>query len=322
MAAINVGQLVATTLRRRLPKLYDNVTDNVALYHYLKRKTNMKYDSGRDILVPLEYAHPNIQWYQGYETLNIAPMDIVDAATFDWKQAAISVSISGEERLKNSGELGLVRLATAKVKNAEKGFVNGLGASVYSDGTGSGGKEIGGFRLLISSTPATGVVGGIDAAANTFWQNQFLDGSTFLGAAMDSTNIRRAMTRLWVLLTRNNEKPDAIFADNNLWEMYQNSLQAIQRITSEDASIKSGWITQRFMTADVILDGGQGGNCPTDTMFFVNTDYVQYVTHEEREMDIIGGQRMSINQDADVQLMFFAGNLTVSNRAMQGRLQQ
>jgi hypothetical protein len=39
-------------------------------------------------------------------------------------------------------------------------------------------------------------------------------------------------------------------------------------------------------------------------------------------MDIIGGNRMSINQDADVQLMFFAGNLTVSNRSMQGRLQQ
>ncbi len=320
MVSINVGQLVATTLRRRLPKLYDNVTDNVALYFYLKRKANMKFDSGRDILVPIEYAHVGIQWYSGYEALNISPVDIIDGATFDWKQASIPVSISGEERLKNSGEMGLIKLATSKVKNAEKGFINGLGAAVYADGTGSGGKEIGGFRLLISTV--NGTVGGIDSNANTFWRNVFLDGSTFLGAAMTSANIRAAMTHTWVLVTRNQDKPDVIFADNNLWEMYQNSLQGIQQIVNESNSVKSGWLTQKFNTADVVLDGGQGGNCPADTMFFTNTDYIQYITHEDREMDIIGGVRSSVNQDADVQLMLFAGNLTVSNRALQGRLQQ
>jgi hypothetical protein len=320
MATINVGQLVATTLRRRLPKLYDNVTDNVALYNYLKRKGNMTFDSGRDILVPIEYTHPSIQWYSGYQTLNIAPTDIIDAATYDWKQAAVTVSISGEERLKNSGSNGLIKLATSKVRNAEKGFVNGLGAAVYADGTGSGGLEIGGLRALISTTPSSGSVGGIDPSTNAFWENQYFDGSTFLSTAVISTNIRQVMTHLWTLCTRNMDKPDAIFADNNFWELYQNSLQGIQRITNQDA--KSGWMEQKFMTADVILDGGQGGNCPADTMFFVNTDYLKYITHEDREMEVIGGTRTSINQDADVQMLLFAGNLVLANRALQGRTQQ
>jgi hypothetical protein len=72
----------------------------------------------------------------------------------------------------------------------------------------------------------------------------------------------------------------------------------------------------------VILDGGQGGNCPADTMFFVNTDYLKYITHEDREMEVIGGTRTSINQDADVQMLLFAGNLVLANRALQGRTQQ
>lgn len=317
MTAINVGQLVATTLRRRLPNLYDNVSDNVALYNYLKKRGNMKFDSGRDILVPLEYAHASLQWYSGYEALNISPTDIIDAATFDWKFAAIPVSMSGEERLKNAGEMGLKKLAKSKVKNAEKGFVNGLGAAVYSDGTGNSGKEIGGVQLLVSTSPSSGTVGGI-AASNTFWQNQYFDASTYLGAAVTKDNVRQAMAHMSILCTRNNEMTDLILADNTTFEHYWNSMQAIQRVSNEEGAGKTPWSTFKFGRADMVLDGGQGGNCPANTSYWLNTDYIALVGHSDRDIEIVGGQRMSVNQDADVQLLMWAGNLVLMNRALQG----
>lgn len=317
MAAINVGQLVATTLRKRLPKLYDNVSHNVAYYNFLQKRGNMKFDGGREILAPLEYATGSLQWYSGYDKLNSSPTDFIDGATYDWKFASLPIPMSGEEQVKNSGDAAVIKLATSKVKNAEKGFTNGLGAAVYGDGTSDSGKSIGGQALLVSTSPSSGSVGAI-SCSNAFWQNQYFDASTYIGATITKDNIRAAMSHLAILCARNNEKPDAYFTDNNIYELYWNSLQAIQRITNENDSANTGWSSLEFGGKPVVLDGGQGGSCPSNTMYANNMDYMIYFVHEKRQAEVVGGERTSINQDASVQFMLFAGNMATTNRALQG----
>jgi hypothetical protein len=49
---------------------------------------------------------------------------------------------------------------------------NKMGAAVYADGTGSGGKEIGGLALLVPDAPTAGTVGGINRATWAFWRSQ------------------------------------------------------------------------------------------------------------------------------------------------------
>ncbi|WP_135210368.1 phage major capsid protein [Vitreimonas flagellata] len=318
MAAINVGQLVATTLRRRLKKTYDNVSDNIAFYNQLRKRGNMKFDSGRDILVPLEYAVGSLQWYSGTEVLNTTPFDFIDGAVFDWKFGALPIVMTGEERVKNSGEAGLIKLATSKVKNAERGFTNGMGAAVYSDGTGNAGKEIGGLQLLTSTSPSSGTIGGI-AASNTFWQNQYFDASTYLGATVTKDNVKQAMNHMRILCTRNNESPDCYFSDNNWYELYSNSMLEIQRLTSEsDKKVNAGWVSLEFHGSPFYLDGGQGGNCPANTMYAQNFEYQHFYVHEDRDIEIVGGTRASMNQDADVQIMMIACNMGTANRSLQG----
>jgi hypothetical protein len=41
---------------------------------------------------------------------------------------------------------------------------NNLSADMYSDGTATSGKQIGGLQLLVADTPTTGTVGGINRA--------------------------------------------------------------------------------------------------------------------------------------------------------------
>jgi hypothetical protein len=74
------------------------------------------------------------------------------------------------------------------------------------------------------------------------------------------------------------------------------------------------------MTSDVILDGGVGGGAPTNSMYFLNTDYIYFRPHTERNFVPIGDDRYSVNQDAMVKLIGFAGNMTVANRRLQGYL--
>ena len=77
---------------------------------------------------------------------------------------------------------------------------------------------------------------------------------------------------------------------------------------------------EKFKGADVIYDGGQGGNCPANYMYFLNTDYLYLRTHKDRDMKVIGGDRMAVNQDALYRIIGWAGNLTMSNAALQGVL--
>ena len=104
-----------------------------------------------------------------------------------------------------------------------------------------------------------------------------------------------------------------------LWGFYTASLQLIQRFTSSD-SANLGFVTQKFMDADVVLDGGIGGFCPANTGFFLNTKYLFYRPHSQRDMvPLSPGKRYSVNQDAEVQILAWAGNLTASGLQFQGR---
>lgn len=104
MASPNLSELITTTLRSRTGKLADNVTKQTALLARLNKKGKVKpVSGGRTIVQELEYQeNQTYQRYSGYETLNIAPSDVISAAEYDWKQASVAVTISGLEQIQNA----------------------------------------------------------------------------------------------------------------------------------------------------------------------------------------------------------------------------
>jgi hypothetical protein len=315
----NFTEIVTTTLRNRSKVLADNVTDNNALLMRLNKRGNVKTVSGgRTIVQELEYAeNGTYKRYSGYETLDISPSDVFTAAEYDWKQAAVAVSISGLEQLQNSGPDAVIDLLESRIRNAERTMKNSLSLDIYSDGTADSGKQIGGLQLLVDTTPATGTVGGIDAAtaSNAFWRNFAENGTTTITAL----NVQARMNNAYTNLVRGTDAPDLLVGDNIMYNLYLGSLQTIQRIT-DDKMASAGFTSLKYMGADYVLDGGIGGNCPTRTLYFLNTNYLFFRPHKDRNMVPIGDDRFSVNQDAMVKLIGFAGNMTVSNRQLQGVL--
>jgi hypothetical protein len=231
------------------------------------------------------------------------------------------VSISGLEMLQNSGEDAIINLLAGRMKNAEKTMLNNVALDCYSDGSADGGKQIGGLNLLVSATPSSGTVGGINRATSTnaFWRNI----ASAPSGAPTAANIQARMNAVALQLVRGTDFADLIVADNNYYATYLESLQAIQRITSEDMA-GAGFTSLKYFgaggSADVVLDGGVGGGCPQNTMFFLNTNYIHFRPHTDRNFAPIGDDRLAINQDAMVRLIGFAGNMTLSNGRQQGRL--
>jgi hypothetical protein len=320
MASPNLSEIITTTLRNRSGKLSNNVSKNNAILNRLSKRGNVKpFDGGRTIVQELEYAeNSTYKRYSGYEALNISPSDVFTAAEFDIKQAAVAVSISGLEQLQNSGSERILDLLESRIKNAERTMQNNLSADMYSDGTADGGKQIGGLQSLVADTP-TNTVGGINRSTWTFWKNYTFDATTDGSAAATSSNIQSYMNRVWLAITRGTDRPDLIIADNAYYRLYWESLQAIQRVTSTDMA-EAGFSSLKFMDADVVFDGGYGGNAPANHMYFLNTNYIFWRPHRDRNMVPLDPDRFSVNQDAMVKLIGVAGNMTASNCFLQGIL--
>jgi len=321
MASPNLSELVTAGIRNRSKKLADNVTNTNALLYELNKKGNVKtFDGGTSIVQELEYAeNSTYKRYSGYETLDISPSDVMSAAEFDIKQIAVAVSISGLEILKNSGKSKMLDLLESRIKNAERTFANNMSTDIYSDGTASSGKQIGGLQLLIADDPAVGTVGGINKANYSFWRNQEYDFSD-ASATPSATTIQTAMNQLYLLCSRGTDKTDLIVADNTYFRYYWESLQANQRFTDEKMAA-AGFDNLKFMGAKVVFDGGQGGACPANRMYFLNTNYIFLRPHADRNMVPLDPDRFAVNQDALVKLIGWAGNMTLSNMALQGVIQ-
>lgn len=274
---------------------------------------------GRTIVQELEYAeNGTYKRYSGYEVLNISPSDVFTGAEFNYAQSAVAVSISGLEMIQNSGEEAIIDLLEGRIANAEKTMANNTSLDCYSAGTADGGRQIGGLQLLVASTN-TNTVGGINAGTYSFWQNTAFSGLSTGGAATSASNILDYMNRVWVQQVRGADAPDLLVADNNYWRFYLESLQAIQRISSDEEA-SAGFQSLKYMTADVVLDGGFGGGAPTNTMYFLNTDYIYFRPASGRFFEPLGDERFAVNQDAMVKLIGFAGNMTVANRRLQAIL--
>jgi len=293
----------------------------------LKSKGNVRpFSGGNVILEEIMYNDPNTNnanSYSGYEVLNITPDSPISAAQFSITQYADSVTMSGLEMLQNSSKEAIIDLLDGRMQVSEARLLNRIGSDIYGDGTGNGGKNITGLAAAVPDSPTSGTYGGINRANWTFWQSKKYSGTSDGGAAVSATNIQKYMTSLAIQLVRGNDKADLIVADNNYYSLYVQSLQAIQRITSEE-SAAGGFASLKFYgggtSADVVLDGGVGNACTANHMFFLNTNYIFLRPHKERNFVPIGGERQAINQDAIVKLYGWAGNLTCSNSFLQGVL--
>lgn len=323
MAFPNVSDIVATTIQNRSRQVADNVTKNNAILAKLSQRGNVKTISGGNtILEELSFAeNANGGFYSGYDLLPVAAQDVISAAEFNIKQYAVPVVISGLEMLQNSGKEAFIDLLEARLNVAESTMMNQLSQSIYSDGTGSGGKEVTGLNAAVPSDPTTGTYGGINRATWTFWRSKLYDFSTETGGNASASNIQAGMNKLWANTTRGSDRVDLIVLDTNYWSFYLASLQAQQRFTSPDTG-NLGFPSIKFMDADVVLDGGIGGYCPANTGFFINTKYLKWRPHAQRNMvPLSPNRRYAINQDAEVQILAWAGNLTSSGAQFQGRMQ-
>ena len=227
--SVNIGELVATTLRNRRGEMADNVTNHNALFLRLSQKGNISpADGGRTIVEELEYGeNANVKWYSGYEVLDTNASEVMDAAEYNWKQLAGVVVISGlEGEVQNSGRERVINLLESRIKNLMKSLRNTAATAVYATGTGNSGKEFGGLRYLVADDPtASSAIGGINQNTYSWWRN-----NTSGDVTLSSSTILGEMNSLWLTCVRGTDKPDLIAADTNTGHLLRGGASAVPAV--------------------------------------------------------------------------------------------
>ena len=315
----NFTEILTTTIDNYSSTLADNVQTHNPLLRKVRERGNVRtFSGGVSILENLMYQeNATFLWYSGLETLNVSGSDVLTSAQFDIKQANANVVVSCLEQLQNAGGEQIHNLTRARISNAEITLQNQIADALFFSNTEHAGKALGGLQHLVANDPTTGTVGGIDASANVFWRNQVVDRSSSDGAN-DNEKMRTAMNTAYINTTRGGDTIDMFVGDSTFFTFYLNALQANERFTS-DAQAAAGFRSLKFWggAADVFFDS----SAPAQTMYGLNTKFIHFRPHANRNFTR-DPQKMSVNQDAVVVPLYFAGNMTVSNRLLQAVIKE
>ena len=302
----------------------DLVSNSNAILALMKKKGGWKTFSGPTIRERLLYNETgSYTRYAGYDFLNPVPTELFNDAEYTPKLAAVSVVLSSEEILKNSGSAQLLDVMEEHISAAERELVDRFVEDLHSAGTET--NQIGGLQAAVPTT-VTNTYGGIDRNSVAAWKTGSYNGNSDFSAATAATNIHDQYTRVLIARSRGKQGPNLIATDSVHFRMFQQALVAIQRVTKEGESSKLGFPSLAFAGAgyelDVVLEGGIGSAMPADTSYFlkVGDDGLRFRYHPDRNFVAFGGKQRPVNQDAIVQHIGFFGNLTLANPLFQAKL--
>ena len=271
MAVPNVGQTIAAAWEDYVAQdPADEVFNYFWLLENLRQGDSFRKGAGNPITGTIEYAiNTTVKSMSELETLDVNRVDVFDRYEYAWKFVGGLIVMSEFEKLITSDGAGKFDLMAAKMDNLKKTMSQQINTDLFSDGTGSGGKQAGGLQYIVSSTPTTGTVGAINRATYTFWRNQQASGAKS-STAFD--NLKGTMRSIYNLCSSGvgMQTPEFAVTDRTDFEGYESlsvTLERLQRSAATD-KLLSGYKGDHIMFKDIPLAFDYAN--PSGTMYILN----------------------------------------------------
>ncbi len=318
----NYQQALSMALEDRARGYEDLVSNNNALLNVLKRKGLWKTYSGPRIRETIQIDKATAQWYSGYDFLANPPIELFNDAYFTPKMVAVPISLTSEEILNNDGAAQIMDVMESYMDAAERSLMDTMDASLYSDGTANGGKQLGGLAVAVPVVTNSGTYGSIDRSAYPIWRTTTYDANSAfptIGTQVNAQTIRPMLTQIFLKRTRGRRGADLLIMSPEHYAAYDAATVAIQRVTREGGLGSFGFQSMEYVGAgrrvEIVMEGGIGSNIPANTTFGLETDSLRIRYNPNRNFDKLfaGDGQMPINQDAIAQYIGWMGELTMTN---------
>ena len=261
-------------------------------------------DGGETIVEQLMYEISSaVKSYSQYDTLDTTPQEGLTIARYNWRQYAGTITFSGFERRVNQGDAKMIDLLKAKTTQIEMSMRRRLSLDLW--GSNSDGKSLDGLPLILSSTAT---VGGLAPATFAWWAPTVTASGSFASQGL------KDMRTTWNTITFGDDKPDALFAPQAVYQFFETSLVPAERYSNTRVA-NTGFENILFKSTPMLFDR----HATAATVSFLNAAYLNMCIHKDANF-ATGKFIEPENQDAMSAKILFQGNLTTSNRRAHGQM--
>ena len=274
--------ILSTTMHNYRKTLTDNIWNSRPLLNfYMSNGRLREVNGGISIVEPVIYTEGDFAAYGEWDQITVTPKATATAAQYNWKQLVATIAISGLEEAQNNGKEMMVNLLEAKIMQVEMTLKTKLNEMLY--GTYGGADAANGFSGLNTIVDATGTVGGINSAVETWWAAKEDTGASSTAAVLES----KLRTLYNSASDAGNDRVDAIFTNAYGFEFFESTLTPQVRYTdTEKANL--GFQNLMFKNVPMFWDfdcsgGTEGTKATTSASFYgLNSKYVGVVLHSDR----------------------------------------
>ena len=249
-------------------------------------------DGGIVIQIALRVARNNtVKFIAPSGSLETTTAEPATVALFNWRTIAGTVSVSQIDVGRNQGQAQLFDYVDTLVMDLKESIVNRFATALYQDGTGDNGLAITGLQALISETPTTGTVGGINRANEVFWRNEATD---HLNAAFSIGDIRN----MFLTTSSGTDHADLIVTDQVTFEAWENDMSPQQQQIQNKAMAQLDFIHHNYKGVTPVVFSEF---CPLGSIFFLNKKWLKLVLNRNMRFSMDEDNWTSKPEQAQVQ---------------------
>ncbi len=294
--ALTYNTLDSVTRDKFLPYIVDAVFNSNIVIHKLY-KNRVKMGTGSHLVLPVMYDKVNAGFYYGLSQLALEQKEIATKALFEWSQAYSSIVISGRDYAINKGDEQILSLVWLNFKNASMTLKDIMGTGMFSLGTEYNGWTFTGLRGAIDDGTNVDSYGGISRLTYSWWQSHYYANSSVL---RDGTIDLMAQAKADASI--DNDCPNVIVTSKNFWRVFKKWFYPSGRfqMDSDPGLLAAGFDNYLFEGIPVVHDS----HCPANTAFLLNTNYMNFIVHPDRDFAFEGFYPLTAHQQDG-----FAGNI-------------
>lgn len=274
-----IDNMFTSTWAYRKDGATEQAYENTPFWYWLNKKGKIKDVKGyRRIEINLEYGeNETVTWLSKGGVVPMTEGELLTVAYEDWKYVAVTIMRYGIEDQQNRSAARIVDYVKTKERRAEYALDKDFERVCFADGTGT--DEPNGLQNLISATPTTGIVHGIDRSTYTWFRNLQKDSSgvTSVYLLSDMRNALNNMTNYKGI----NYSDIFMYTTQDIYEAYEDELLEVQKYTKSDL-VDAKFESLVFKGRPIMY----APSCPTGYMYFINPEYLYAVKDPDYFMDM------------------------------------
>jgi hypothetical protein len=303
---IFVDSLVTSTWYAVREELYGDIWSITPLYDILNERGNIKKKApkGSYFEIPIAYKqlNQNIKFFSRGSKFSADEAEFMTRLQYSVKNMGDNITRWWQDEKENRTEAQILDYAKEVLENHKQAMQQTLADSMWVSG---GTDAIYTLPELISITPNTGSVAGLDRASNPYVRNVAVDfsGSVVSDSLLDSMeNMYNTLSNLKGGKAR--RTPDLIITTQVIYEAYvalarASGVYEFNPSVAKDRQVNLGMGDAWFKNAEIYYDP----NCPEGYMYFLNTDTLEFVYDPEYWMTMTEWKSETLSLERHAQIV-------------------